>query len=51
MITAACRRLPLARQVVGPDGEVTDPVFRQGVADVLAEITAYVAARPADPAG
>jgi NAD(P)H-dependent FMN reductase len=48
VITAACRRLPLARQAVGPDGEVTDPVFRQGVADVLAEITAYVAARPAE---
>ena len=48
VITAACRRLPLARQAVGPHGEVTDPVFRQGVADVLAAITAYVVARPAD---
>jgi chromate reductase, NAD(P)H dehydrogenase (quinone) len=48
VITAACRRLPLARQAVGPDGEVTDLAFREGVAGILAEITAYVAARPAE---
>jgi NAD(P)H-dependent FMN reductase len=48
VIPAACRRLPLARQALGPDGEVTDPAFRQGVAGVLKEITAYLEARPAE---
>ena len=48
VITGACRRLPLARQAVGPDGEVTDLAFREGVAGILAEITAYVASRPAE---
>jgi chromate reductase, NAD(P)H dehydrogenase (quinone) len=48
IIEPACRRLPLARQALGPGGEVTDQDFRRGVAGILTEITAYLAARPAE---
>jgi NAD(P)H-dependent FMN reductase len=48
IIETACRQLPLARQSVTPDGKVTDEAFREGVAAVLAEIAAHVAAGPAE---
>jgi chromate reductase, NAD(P)H dehydrogenase (quinone) len=48
IIEPACRRIPLARQSVTPDGEVTDGAFREAVAAVLTDIAAYAAARPAD---
>ncbi len=50
IVTTACRRLPLARQSVTPEGDVTDEDFRQGVADILAELTTYAAACPAGQA-
>jgi NAD(P)H-dependent FMN reductase len=46
IVKTACRRLPLARQSVTPEGDVTDEDFRQGVAGILAELTTYAAAQP-----
>lgn len=38
IIEPACRRVPLARTAVGPDGQVTDPAFRAAVTGVLQAI-------------
>ena len=34
MVEAACRRIPLARAAVGPDGTISDPRFRAEAAQV-----------------
>jgi hypothetical protein len=33
-IQPACRRIPVARAAIGPDGLVTDPRFQAGVAEI-----------------
>src|SRR6185437_7889341 len=42
---AACRRLPVARGWVGPDGTVSDPGFRAAMTDVAAALAAAVSPR------
>jgi chromate reductase len=41
-VEAACRRLPVARGWVGPDGTITDPGFRAAMRDVAAAIAGAV---------
>ncbi len=38
IIEPACRRVPLARTAVGPDGQVSDPAFRAAMTGVLQAI-------------
>ena len=45
-VEAACRRLPVARGWVGPDGTIADPGFRAAMADVAATIASAIT--PAD---
>jgi chromate reductase, NAD(P)H dehydrogenase (quinone) len=42
VIEAACRRLPVARAAIGPDGMVTDPRFQAGVAEIWQALLAYL---------
>lgn len=42
VIGPACRRIPLARTAVGPDGQVADRSFRAAVAGVLHAILGYL---------
>ena len=44
-IELACRRVPVARSAVGPDGLVTDHGFRACVAEILRTILEYLSAR------
>ena len=43
VIEAACIRLPLARDAVGPDGIVTDADFRRRLASVVDAVVRFVA--------
>lgn len=43
VVEAACRRLPVARDWVGPDGVITDAGFRTAMAEVAATLAATVA--------
>ncbi len=43
-IEPACRRIPVARTAVGPDGLVTDPRFLADMAEVLRAILDYLSA-------
>jgi chromate reductase len=47
VVESACRRIPLARTAVGPDGQVADPDFRAAVTGVLQAILSDLSA----PAG
>jgi NAD(P)H-dependent FMN reductase len=47
VVESACRRIPLARTAVGPDGQVADPDFRAAVTGVLQAILSGLSA----PAG
>jgi chromate reductase len=42
VIEAACVRLPVPRTAVGPDGTVSDPAFRVGLAEVLRIIAEWI---------
>jgi len=42
VVESACRRIPLARLAVGPDGQVADRSFRAAVAGVLHAILGYL---------
>jgi|SRR5450755_278267 chromate reductase len=44
IVEPACRRLPVARDWVGPGGVITDSSFRGAMADALAALTAELAA-------
>jgi len=35
VVKAACQRMPMTRQAVGPDGKVSDPELRERIATVL----------------
>jgi chromate reductase, NAD(P)H dehydrogenase (quinone) len=43
IIESACRRLPVARDWIGPDGVITDAGFRAEMADAIAAISAAAA--------
>ncbi|HEV3379910.1 MAG TPA: NADPH-dependent FMN reductase [Trebonia sp.] len=43
VIETASRHVPVNRSALGPDGTVSDPRFRAGIAEVWAEILAWVA--------
>ncbi len=45
-IEAACARLPVARDAVGPDGLVTEPTLRKRIAEVVVTIADHVRATP-----
>jgi NAD(P)H-dependent FMN reductase len=40
VIEPACRHIPVDRSAIGPDGTITDPRFRSGIAEVWAAIAA-----------
>ena len=42
VIEAACVRLPAPRTAIGPDGTVTDPAFRAGLAQVLRSVAEWI---------
>ena len=42
LVEAACVRVPLERSAVGPDGVVTDPEARAGIARALDELARHV---------
>jgi NAD(P)H-dependent FMN reductase len=44
VVESACRRIPLARTAVGPDGQVADPDFRAAVTGVLQAILSDLSA-------
>ena len=46
IIEPACLRLPVARQVVGEDGTITDPELRSRIADGLRVFAAEIERRP-----
>jgi NAD(P)H-dependent FMN reductase len=48
VIESACVRLPVARQMVGPDGLVFDQQVRDGLAKVVEAIRAHLAAAASD---
>jgi len=35
VVEAACQRMPMTRQAVGPDGVVNDPELRERIATIL----------------
>jgi chromate reductase len=41
VVEPACRRIPVPRSAVGPDGTVTDPELVRGLAEVWAELARY----------
>ncbi len=45
IVEAACARIPLTRDAVGPDGMITDPEAREQIAQTLAELAHHVADR------
>jgi chromate reductase len=45
VVEAACRRISLTRDVVSPDGAITDPDARERIADTVAALAGHVAAR------
>jgi NAD(P)H-dependent FMN reductase len=44
VIESACRRLPVSREWVGPDGTITEPGFRAAMSEVVAAISGQAAA-------
>jgi len=46
IVEPACRRLPVSREWIGPDGIITDPGFQSAAAEVIAALVRQVA-RPA----
>src|SRR5262245_13444295 len=42
VVERACARLPVGREMVGPDGLVADPTIRAGIADVLGTILRHL---------
>jgi NAD(P)H-dependent FMN reductase len=42
IVEAACMRVPLERSAVGPDGLVSDPAAREGIARALDELVRHV---------
>jgi hypothetical protein len=48
VIEPACVRLPVSGAAVGPDGTVTDPEFRTGVAEALRTIRNWLVEHRAD---
>jgi chromate reductase, NAD(P)H dehydrogenase (quinone) len=44
VVKRACRRLPVARDWVGPGGVITDPAWRDAVTDALAALTTELTA-------
>jgi NAD(P)H-dependent FMN reductase len=48
IVEAACTRLPLTRDAVGPDGTITDPSAREKIADALHALGDYAVDRKAE---
>jgi chromate reductase, NAD(P)H dehydrogenase (quinone) len=40
VVDAACRSIPVGRELVGPDGLIADPATRTAIADALAALVA-----------
>jgi len=45
IVEAACTRIPLTRNDVGPDGTITDPAARDKIAETLAALARHVTGR------
>jgi NAD(P)H-dependent FMN reductase len=43
IVEAACARIPVTRDAVGPDGTLADPALRARIAETLATLARYVA--------
>ncbi|MGH8962289.1 MAG: NADPH-dependent FMN reductase [Jatrophihabitantaceae bacterium] len=48
IVESACRHVPVAREAVGADGLVHDPVTRAAIADVLATLRVRARTQPKD---
>jgi len=48
IVEAACLRLPMSRAAVGPDGTVSDPQIRDGVATVVRTLLQHSSSRAAE---
>jgi chromate reductase, NAD(P)H dehydrogenase (quinone) len=48
VVEAACRRIPMSRDLVGPDGTVAEPQLREQIADA---VRVLLARRPAEAGG
>lgn len=44
IVEAACTRIPLTRDAIGPDGTITDPALRDQVGDTLRTLADHVGA-------
>jgi hypothetical protein len=42
IIDAACRRIPLDRAAIGPDGTVTDPEFKAQISQVCDALSSHL---------
>ena len=48
IVEAACMRIPVTRDAIGPDGTIAEPAVRAQVADVLARLARHVTDRKAE---
>jgi NAD(P)H-dependent FMN reductase len=48
IVEAACVRIPVTRDAIGPDGIVTDPTIREKITKTLATLARHVADRDLD---
>lgn len=48
IVDAACLRLPMSRAAVEPDGTVSDPQIRDGVATVVRTLLQHSSSRAAE---
>lgn len=51
IVAAACARVPVTRDAVGPEGTITDPHIREQIAATLTALAEPVAQRDADTPG
>jgi NAD(P)H-dependent FMN reductase len=45
IVDAACKRIPVTRDAIGPEGTIADPQIREQIAAALAALTQHVAHR------